>query len=506
MPFSPAAPESAPGWLVIRADAGPDIGIGHVMRCLALAQAWMRGGGRALLAGWVTLPALVQRLEREGVVLSVPDSDDPDGIGSLLRAFEPLSSDPGAHWIVLDGYGFNPEHHAALRRDGRRLLVLDDQAHLPRYHADAILNQNIGAQHLAYDADPGAIVLTGPAYALLREELRAPSAQRPGEPDQVRRVLVTMGGADPDNTAEAVLRVLSQAGGGLEDVVVVAGPANPHLENLRQAVSCAPFPARLEVSPPDMAPLLAGTDLALSAAGSTAYELCLLGVPMALAVLAPNQRGVARGLEAAGAAVLLGETPLDEASAANALAALLRSRQVRQGLSRAGQRLVDGQGADRVVERLLSLSAETLRLRPASQADSALLLAWRNDPETIRASLQDRPVSLAEHNAWFAKSLADPSLRLYVAELEGRPAGTVRLNSDASGHVLSWTVAPSMRGQGVGKAMVRLAVQHAPRAVRAEIRQGNIASVRIALHAGLSLHSTSQGIHLYTGPGKEPAS
>jgi len=129
-----------------------------------------------------------------------------------------------------------------------------------------------------------------------------------------------------------------------------------------------------------------------------------------------------------------------------------------------------------------------LTLRPATAADARLLLSWRNDMLT-RANSRDRDiVSWEAHQAWLTAVLADPARELLIAERAATPVGTVRFDRTETGIELSWTVAPERRHQGIGRAMVALAVAHRPGArLRAEIARGNRASISIARAAGFRL-------------------
>lgn len=136
-----------------------------------------------------------------------------------------------------------------------------------------------------------------------------------------------------------------------------------------------------------------------------------------------------------------------------------------------------------------------LRLVPAQAADAERLLAWRNDPVTRAASHQAQEVSASEHHAWLLRSLADPSRRIWLAWLGGAAVGTVRCDRPAGqAHTtLSWTVAPEWRGQGVGSAMLRLALATGPGPWHAEVRLGNRASVRLAESVGLVFDKAVEG-------------
>ena len=124
------------------------------------------------------------------------------------------------------------------------------------------------------------------------------------------------------------------------------------------------------------------------------------------------------------------------------------------------------------------------------------LLAWRNDPATRQASHTSDAVDPAAHRAWLSASLASPTRRLWIAGLDSLPVGTLRADrpADAQRTTLSWTVAPALRGCGVGRAMVCLAARQLDEALHAEVRVGNTASLQIAQAAGLVLEADLDGV------------
>jgi RimJ/RimL family protein N-acetyltransferase len=138
-----------------------------------------------------------------------------------------------------------------------------------------------------------------------------------------------------------------------------------------------------------------------------------------------------------------------------------------------------------------------LLLRLANLDDAGVLLEWRNNSSTREASHNTASINEYEHIQWLRKILANVNRKLYVAEIDGTPVGTVRVDSDALESELSWTVSPAMRGSGVGKEMVSMLVGCMPEAIRAEIKTGNGASVRIAEEAGMAFECEVEGILNY---------
>ena len=126
-------------------------------------------------------------------------------------------------------------------------------------------------------------------------------------------------------------------------------------------------------------------------------------------------------------------------------------------------------------------------LRPANLEDESRLLMWRNDPVTRQASLTQHIIRKKEHSRWLRDSLANPNRKIYVAEKDGIPVGTFRVDSQADLLFLSWTIAPAWRHRGFGTEMVKTVEIEEHKALKAVIRKDNIPSTKLALHIGMSL-------------------
>jgi Spore coat polysaccharide biosynthesis protein, predicted glycosyltransferase len=290
--------------LWIRADATPAMGTGHVMRCLALAQAWRDQGGAIVFFTATENRRLITRLVQEGCEVVPVPRPHPDAADRELLLQRAAACPPV--WLVLDGYHFDASYAEPLRQQGVRLLVIDDTAHQKRYAADVLLNQNFGAQGLTYAGDPQAVLLLGPTYALLRREILQ---QRPGERKQMpdyRRLLITLGGSDPRGLTSRVIRAVGESNLRNSLIYVVIGPANPRVDDVRRQVKeteqrVVTRNLRFQVNEQaDMAEIFATSDLAISAAGSTTWEILHYGIPAVLITAAANQRGIVENLSQAG--------------------------------------------------------------------------------------------------------------------------------------------------------------------------------------------------------------
>lgn len=338
--------------IVLRCDASVGIGAGHVMRGLALALALRERGASVCFLGQAP-PGIVDRVRSEGFDWAPLEKPHPDP--SDLIVTREFVARRRASWLVLDGYHFSPAYHRAVRDAGCRLLLLDDDACHDRYEADILLNPNLGAEALPYRfAASRPCLLFGPRFALLRPEFARAAAVDRSFPAQAGRLLVTMGATDPAGGGVLALEALRRLDGDIPDVRIVAGFANPRLEMLRHAAEeLGPRVAVLEAVR-DMPALLSWADMALTASGSTVWEMCCLGLPMLLLITAPNQERMAQAMGQSRAARLLGRLrELDAESVARALDALRNDAPTRRHLSEAGMALVDGLGASRVAGILI---------------------------------------------------------------------------------------------------------------------------------------------------------
>lgn len=359
---------------LFRVDASIAIGSGHVMRCLTLADALRRHGADCHFVCRAHAGHLIDSIRQRGFETTALAA------GSAPLAGTELEPDAPAHaawlecawqkdarqtrdlaltlqpdWLVVDHYALDARWENAVRDARRKLLAIDDLA--DRSHAcDVLMDQNLGrtAAHYAGLVSPGCRVLAGPDYALLRPEfmeLRSASLARRHHA-ALRHVFVNMGGVDQPNATGEVLAVLRECALPPDcRVSVVMGMQAIWIAEVREMAAAMPWPTEVLVNVTDMAERMAASDLAIGAAGGTAWERCCLGLPTLLVVLAANQEAGAAALEQAGAAVSLGRVDQVRARLPAALAGMMQAPRLdRMGQVAAG--LVDGQGAGRILRAL----------------------------------------------------------------------------------------------------------------------------------------------------------
>jgi UDP-2,4-diacetamido-2,4,6-trideoxy-beta-L-altropyranose hydrolase len=343
--------------LLIRCDASVPIGTGHVMRCLALAQAWQDAGGRAIFAMAETTPAIEERIR--GEKMSVLRVAQPPGSSADAVQTCRLGRQASADWVVVDGYVFGADYQANLHEAGLRILVVDDHGRAGRYSVDIVLNQNPNASEDLYvNREPSTQLLLRLEYALLRREFSNWKQWKRDTPGIARNLLVMMGGTDPENVTQRVLDSLAREPD--FEIQVVAGGSNPHLDELRESVRKPGAKVRLVEKTVSMPELMAWADIAVSAAGTTAWEMAFMGLPALLIILADNQEPIAGALDDAGAALSLGQAAtLRAEDIRNHLRSLAASHEVLGKMSTCGRALIDGRGAERAVAVMLERKFDT---------------------------------------------------------------------------------------------------------------------------------------------------
>lgn len=343
---------SDPHRVAVRCDIGPRVGVGHVMRCLALAEELQhRGADICFICDAQSVPWVHHQIEQRGMRVTSPVETAAEHVALCRRL--------GVDAVVFDSYLLDPEVYVAVQDAGLRTLAVVDGD--PRgAAADVMLDQNVGAELDKVDLPAGVLRLAGLDYVLLRDDV---VALRPGAPPPARdvhapRVVAVFGGTDARGVCPLAVSELASTGCPFEATVVVARP------ELRRAVEKVVLSAGQSVTavePTGQLPvLIKGADLVVGAAGSATWEVLCLGIPAGLVCVADNQRSTYERLQQAGACVGLGHLEdliSSPQSAVEGLRSLLVGAKYRSSLADAGWRLVDGLGRRRVVEMWLGLSA-----------------------------------------------------------------------------------------------------------------------------------------------------
>lgn len=347
--------------VIIRADASAALGLGHLKRCLSLAQA-LRGQGAEVTLAWRHINLDCGPMIEAAGVSSVCIGNG-QVTGELFDARDLLSATNGASLIVADHYALGERWHRAVRANtNARLAAIDDLADRT-LAVDIAIDPNFSADPAAKFAGllpANARLLAGPEYALLSpayaEAPRCRMHETAHEPtrDPVRSIGIFMGGTDAAGLSAVALDALEQIGfpGGIE---IATTQGNPHLAALRARVASRPL-LTITLDQPDLADFFARHDLQIGAGGGATWERCCIGAPTLAVIAADNQRPVLLPLQQMGVLRVIADEPPTAAAIATATRELMANPALRRSLSTRAMALVDGRGAQRVATALLAPS------------------------------------------------------------------------------------------------------------------------------------------------------
>ena len=365
--------------IVFRVDASVQMGTGHVMRCLTLANELVEQGMECHFICRQHMGNLINKIEQSGFSVYIIGSDNYEDSTKDLSANEQVENGNkhllfhadwlGAtqqqdakdcseildklqpYWLIVDHYALDKTWQQLLKPYYKKLMVVDDLG--DRKHlADLLLDQNYASNIKKYkDVVPDSCkILVGPDFALLRPEFalwRDYSLIRRKDINSVNTILITLGGVDPDNYTGIILQQLASIEISLDiEITVVMGATSPHLQSVQQQAASMPIKTRVKVDVSNMAELMSDADLAIGAAGATTWERCCLGLPTIQLVTAENQRQIAEDLAADHVIKLLKDT--------SELTFLMTT--IKQWLLPVmfhAQSITDGLGAKRVVSYII---------------------------------------------------------------------------------------------------------------------------------------------------------
>ncbi len=478
--------------LLIRVDGDPRIGIGHVMRCMALARAWKIRGGDVAFISCCDNHDLIEQINYEAFrfVLIEHRHPHPSDIHETLafsrKYFRPNGTEK--NWMILDGYNFELPFQKAFFGKGFNLMIIDDYNHLPEYHCDLLLNQNIYARSLHYNLNGKARSLLGVKYTMIRPEFQIWKIKKRKINTHAYKILITFGGADLDNVTIKVIKAISMLDKDKIQLKVIIGPANPHLKDIERVFLSSRLSGEILHSVKKIPDLMYWADIAVTAGGGTCLELASLGVPFLIIVLSENQKPGAEEYAKRDIAINLGwHADLAVEDITSAIKQLLLSKKMRVKFSKNGKNLLDSLGANRIIEKM---SPTKLELRDAELEDCRILWKWTNDPVTRAMSFSSDYIPFEMHKSWFSSRVQNPDIAFYLASNQnGIPFGQIRFESDGRSTFVSLNLSPDFRGCGLGQELIRQAtkkymMEKKGDRVIALIKRGNNASIRAFKKAG----------------------
>ena len=494
-------------WFLIRADANATIGIGHVMRCLALAE-WAKDRGlTAVLCTKFPHSFLQQKLENlGGEYLLIPESDKPsskayahsawlkgnefEDAEQTISAVKKLDLEPPL-FIVLDHYALAAPWESILSNLTKNIVVIDDLSDR-KHDCNIIVDQTFGKKQESYKdlVVDDCKRLIGEKFILLRKEFSSFATNRIKA--KTPRLLIALGGSDPHNHSLTLAKWIrdSYLANRLR-ISILTTSINPNLHALNQYCDDS---IELLIDVDHVASALETFDLCIGAAGSSSWERSALQLPTLTVVLASNQKDIASHLHKVGATINLGEfNALTPSTLTESILSVLDHPEKRDNLAERAQKVCDGLGCNRVLDEILNNVnlPQRVSIRPANTSDIDFVHKLQCYPETRRYARNPCIPSYAEHSKWMEKKLYDRNSTFDIIELwQDQPCGVVRLdpiNEAKDTHEISIFIDPAYFGQGIAKRAIALVLKKNPKlSIIATVMPENTSSIKLFLSLGFS--------------------
>ncbi|GAA5213903.1 UDP-2,4-diacetamido-2,4,6-trideoxy-beta-L-altropyranose hydrolase [Corallincola platygyrae] len=488
---------------LFRCDASISIGSGHFHRCLTLAKQLQQYQVETLFVIRESTPATYQSLLAQNhqafltIATTEQDSEQTDLCLTRDAFFNwARANKVAAHcdWLVVDHYELSSSWHKGAYVLAKQVMVIDDLADRP-LNCDLLLNQNVNAtprQYQPYVREDCACLL-GTSYALLRPEfqqLREQVLPRRKQPlPQKPQLLISMGGADEYRFTEQLIRALIENKLSADfNMRIVISSAYPSIAELKQILDNISN-AELIIDCKGMGQLMADSDIAIGAAGTTSWERCCLGLPTLLFTMADNQVAIAERLSEKSLANYLGDLrTLSTSELSSLLSSALSNVDQLQQLGLDSADYIDGKGVSRVVNKMLALSPESFCFKAIEMADADLLFEWQSAPETRKYARSQVAPKYDDHLRWLSKQLADTHQYLFLMMSSQEAVGYLRLapiETPQSGFEISIYTAPGHYGKGYAiNALTLVEMGFPDLSLLAYISEHNVASQKLFRRAG----------------------
>jgi len=342
--------------VVFRTDSSHNIGTGHVMRCLSLADATRRNDTNISFVCREGLGNLISYIENRGYeVHLLPGEIDIEKDRRLTKNI--LSKNESKpDWLIIDHYDIGIQWESAMYGLVNKIMVIDDLANR-KHVCDLLLDQNYSKNEDRYSGlvSGNCIKLLGPKYSILRPQFQKVRNNLRKRDGGVNRILVFMGGADPKNVTSKALRAIRMLDRSDIAVDVVIGNLNPFHEEIKNLISKIPNTI-CHHNVENMADLMLSADLCIGAGGTTTWERCCVGLPTMTIILAENQKSISENLDKKGALINLGwYHNVTENNIKEVIEGLFDNPRKMVSMSDKSRRFVDGEGVNRVCDAMTSI-------------------------------------------------------------------------------------------------------------------------------------------------------
>jgi len=440
--------------IYIRADGSLIIGLGHLTRCIALAQ-MLTPEFEPIFVCREIPESILRDLKRTGFEVNLVITED-----------DFLSLITNKDMVVLDDYSFDSAYQTKVKSLCRKLICIDD-LHEMEFVADLIINHAPGVSHQDYRATGSTEYALGLDYVLLRPSFLEQACKK-REISIIQSVIICFGGADYKNLTYSTTRSIIQFKE-FRKVVIVTGTAYDQLDSLNELLNKDNRITHLHsVNEDEMLSLMLQSELAIVPSSGILLEALAAGCVVISGTYAENQRIIFERFLKFGAIESAENFSTEEIVFA-----------IKAVLNKPGynKRLIDGLSSKRIFKKIVGL---TISLREVEADDCRLLFLWANEAGVRTNAINTDPIEWNDHVNWFSKILSGAKSRIFILERSGNPAGQARFDLKEDHYIIDYSIDKNFRGQGFSKIMLEKSMNLIGKAkFKAIVKTENLTSVAV---------------------------
>ena len=471
--------------IIFRADGNSHIGLGHIVRSLALAE-HLSANFYCIFAIIQPTPELTVKIKSVcNEIISLPDSIGEQEDSNIFIQVANISNDD---IIIVDGYSFNESYQKTLKNTGALLVFIDD-LHKGFQYSDIIINASAQVKASDYITGNKNIELClGYDYALLRPDfLVFSSIER--VINKINNLFICLGGADPNNLTIKILRA-AQKSKRFKEIHIVIGTSYV-FENILNGFLNENTFIHKNLSAPKLIEVLKNCDLVVCSSSGIMTECFALGKGVISGYFADNQFEIYEYAVLHNLIVGIGNLQKVSETYLTEVLDSIKIETINNQIS-LQKKLIDGKSLRRI-ERIIfkKYFIKKAIVKKTKLTDIELYFEWTNDIEVRKNSINQEKILFINHEQWFISKIKDPETYMYVILLDDVPFGQVRFEHIENYYVINYSIAPAARGRGIGAQFLQLAISKLKEELNDEciilfgqVKPENIASKNIFIKLG----------------------
>lgn len=440
---------------LFRTNANNEIGTGHVMRCLAFGQMLKDEGHEVTFLTQTRNEGLLNKLRKED--FSIIQFDEETDLMKDAEITIEKSKELDIDWIITDNYKFTTEYQKEIKENNYNLLCIDDLAET-HFVSNIVLNQNINALKIFnYSCEPYTKLLLGTKCILLRREFRKEKNWRREFNEDCKNILITMGGSDPENNTLKILNAVEEIDKAL-NIKVILGSCYNFFDEIEELKNNSKHNIEVLVNIENLVPVIKWTDLAVTAAGTTVWELAYLQTPMIVGVIADNQIHVAEEMEKEGFAKSFGWVREINSDKIISTIKIALTGAIRLSLLNNLKYKFIRPELKSILKNFMF--EKKIYLRPFSKDDIKRIYELSNDPLIRENSISNEKIKWEAHVNWYKKKLADDNYIIFLAfDIDDRFIGQVKFEIENDKAIISISITEHFRGKGLAIELLKITIK-----------------------------------------------